>query len=205
MKSTFQMSDLGLLSFYLGIEVRQGEGAITLHQSTKKILELAGMADCNSADMPMEERLHLSKDSTTEMVNATEYRPIVGCLSYLVHTRPDISFTVGFVSRFMERPTDEHQRTVKRLLRYIGYGLRYEHRATATWLIGYSDADLASDIDTRKSTSGVLFFLGDCLTSWQSVKQKVVALSSCESEYVATTTAATQEIWLARLLGDLLG
>ncbi|WVZ89351.1 hypothetical protein U9M48_035771 [Paspalum notatum var. saurae] len=78
----------------------------------------------------------------------------------------------------MERPTEEHQQAVKRLLRYfaatIDYGFRYERRWTATRLIGYPDADLAGDIDTRKSNSGVLFFLGDCLISWQSVKQKAV-------------------------------
>jgi hypothetical protein len=72
-------------------------------------------------------------------------------------------------------------------------------------LVGYSDSDLAGDIDTRKSTSGTLFFLGNCLISWQSIKQRVVALSSCEAEYVAATTAATQAIWLAQLLSELTG
>ena len=71
--------------------------------------------------------------------------------------------------------------------------------------IGYYDSDLASDIDTSKSMSRTLFFLGNCLASWQSIKQKVVALSSCEAEYIATTTAATQALWLSRLLGELLG
>jgi len=71
--------------------------------------------------------------------------------------------------------------------------------------IGYYDSDLASDVDTSKSTNGTMFFLGDCLVSWQSIKQKVVALSSCEAEYIATTTAATQALWLSRLLGELLG
>jgi hypothetical protein len=70
--------------------------------------------------------------------------------------------------------------------------------------VGYSDNDHADDIDTSKSTSGILFFLGKCLVSWQSVKQQVVALSSCEAEYIAASTASTQAIWLARLLGDLL-
>jgi hypothetical protein len=63
----------------------------------------------------------------------------------------------------------------------------------------------AGDIDTSKSTSGILFFLGKCLISWQSVKQQVVAMSSCEAEYIAASTASTQALWLARLLGDLLG
>jgi hypothetical protein len=77
-------------------------------------------------------------------------------------------------------------------------------RLATAHFVGYCDNDLASDIDTSKSTSGTLFFLGNCLVSWQSIKQKV-ALSSCEVEYIATSTAATQALWLSRLLAELLG
>jgi hypothetical protein len=167
------------------------------------------MEGCNPAHTPMEERLKLSRESTAKEVDATKYRQIVGSLRYLVHTRPDLAFAVGFVSRFMERPTKEHMMAVKRILRYVAgtthYGLHYQRKTKDAHLIGYSDSNLAGDIDTRKSTSGNLFFLGNCLVSWQSLKQRVVALSSCEVEYVAATTAATQGIWLARLLGELQG
>jgi hypothetical protein len=110
MKWVFLMSDFGLLSFYLGIEVRQDAGGITLRQAhyAKKILEMAGMADCKAAAMLMEERLRLSCDSTTEEVDATLYRHIVGSLRYLIHTRPDLTYAVGYVSRFLERPIEEH-------------------------------------------------------------------------------------------------
>jgi len=98
---------------------------------------------------------------------------------------------------------------VKRVLRYLagtrGYGLHYgRKKGDALKLIGYSDADMAGDIDSRKSTSGVIFFLGDSPITWQSAKQKVVALSSCEAEYIAAAVAACQGVWLARLLGDLI-
>jgi len=83
--------------------------------------------------------------------------------------------------------------------------LHYPRCPGVEHFIRYSDSDLASDIDTSKSTSGTLFFFGKCLISWQSLKQQVVALSSCEAEYIAATTASTQALWLARLLGDLLG
>jgi hypothetical protein len=120
-----------------------------------------------------------------------------------------LAFAVGYVSRFMQRPTTEHQQAVKRILRYVAgtsdYGLHYPRCPGAAHFIGYSDSDHAGDIDTSKSTSGTLFFLGKCPISWQSVKQQVVALSSCEAEYIAATTASTQALWLARLLGDLLG
>jgi hypothetical protein len=69
--------------------------------------------------------------------------------------------------------------------------------------LGYSDADMGGDIDTRKSTTGVLFFYGSCPVTWQPQKQKVVALSSCEAEYIAGTTVACQGVWLSQLLADL--
>jgi hypothetical protein len=104
MKATFQMSDLGLLSFYLGIEVHQGDSEIMLRQTAyaKRVVELAGLTDCNPALTPMEERLKLSHDSTTEKVNATQYRCLVGSLRYLAHTRSDLTFSVGYVSWFMQ-------------------------------------------------------------------------------------------------------
>jgi hypothetical protein len=119
-----------------------------------------------------------------------------------------LAFSVGYVSRFMQQPTKEHEQAVKRILSYcagtLDYGLFYPSPGAARF-IGYSDSDHAGDIDTSKSTSGMLFFLGKCLISWQSVKQQVVALSSCEAEYIAASSASTQALWLARLLGDLLG
>jgi hypothetical protein len=208
MKRAFLMSDLRLLSFYLVIEVRQDAGGITLRQThyVKKILEMTDMTDCKAAATPMEERLRLSRGSTTEEVDATLYRRIVGSLRYLIHTRPDLTYAVGYVSRFLERPTEEHLQAVKKILRYIvgtlQYVLCYGRRTGMTRLVGYCDSDLVGDIDMRKSTTGALFFLGKSLVSWQSLKQQVVAQSSCEAEYIAATT---QAIWMAQLLGELLG
>ncbi|XP_066351736.1 uncharacterized mitochondrial protein AtMg00810-like [Miscanthus floridulus] len=193
MKATFQMSDLGPLSFYLGIEVHQDDSGITLRQTTyvKHVVELAGLTDCNPALTPMVERLKLSRDSMTEKVDATQYRRLVGSLRYLTHTQPDLAFSVGYVSRFMQRPTRKHQQAVKRIIRYVvgtlDHGLYYPRCPRAAHFVGYSDNDHTGDIDTSKSTSGILFFLGKCLVSWQSVKQQVVAMSSCEGEYIAAS------------------
>ena len=135
----------------------------------------------------------------------------MGSLRYLAHTRPDLAFSVGYVSRFMQRPTTKHQQAVKKIVRYVAgtldHGLHYPRCPGMAHFIGYSDSDHAGDIDTSKSTSGILFFLGECLVSWQSVKYQVVALSSCdcEAEYIAASTVSTQALWLAQLLGDLLG
>ena len=171
MKEKFDMSDLGLLCFYLGVEVRQDASGITLRQAhyAKRILELGEMVGCNPAHTPME-KLRLSRESTAEEVDSMHYRRLVGSLWYLVHTRPNLAFAVGYVSRFMERPTVEHLQAVKRVLRYVAgtldYGLHYKRAPGTARFIGYCDSDLAGDIDTSKSTSGTMFFLGDCLVCW---------------------------------------
>lgn len=110
MKDMFSMSDLGLLSYYLGIEVAQAEDGISLCQSAYalKILEKTGMLDCNPCQTPMEERLKLSKNGEGPKVDPTYYRSVVGSLRYLVNTRPDISYAVGVVSRYMESPNSQH-------------------------------------------------------------------------------------------------
>ena len=87
----------------------------------------------------------------------------------------------------------------------LDYGLHYGRAPNTACFISYCDSDLASDVDTSKSTTGTMFFLGGCLVSWQSLKQKVVALSSYEAEYITTTTTATQALWLSRMLVELLG
>jgi hypothetical protein len=148
LRRLFRMSDLGLLSYYLGIEVKQGRNTITPGQApyVKKLLEKVGMTACKPISTPMEVRLKLSTKSTTPEVDATMYRSLVGSLRYLVHTRPDIAFAVGYVSRFMEKPRQEHLVAVKHLLRYIAgtvdYGIVYSKLLSGdNRLMGYSDSD----------------------------------------------------------------
>lgn len=166
MKSRFEMSDLGLLSYYLRIEVEQSADDIFINQAAyaNKILEHPSRA-------PMEARLKLSKKSSAEAVNATEYPSVIGAPRYLLHTRPELAFPVGYLSRFMEEPHQDHLIGVKHVLRYVagtrGYGIHYTMREEGPpKLISYSDAVVAGDIDTRKSTSGVVFFLGGNPVSW---------------------------------------
>jgi hypothetical protein len=172
MKVTFQMSDLGLLSFYLGIKVHHGDSGVTLRQTVyvKHFVELAGLTDCNPALTLMEERLKLNRNSMTEEVDATQYRRLAGSLRYLAHTQPDLAFSVGYVSRFMQRPMMKHQQTVKRIIRYVAgtldHGLYYPRCPGEAHLVGCSDSDHVGDIDTSKSTSGILFFFGKSLVSW---------------------------------------
>jgi hypothetical protein len=94
----------------------------------------------------------------------------VGSLRYLAHTRSDLAFSVGYVSRFMQRPTTEHQQAVKKIFYYVAgtldHVLYYPRCPGEAHLVGYSDSDHVGDIDTSKSTSGILFFFGKCLVSW---------------------------------------
>ncbi|XP_066324269.1 uncharacterized mitochondrial protein AtMg00810-like [Miscanthus floridulus] len=227
MAAHFKLSDLGALSYYLDIEVRQGKRSISLGQRAyaEKLLERSGMAECKSCATLMEERLKLSKHSMAAKVDAMRYQSIIGGLRYLTHTRPNIAFMVGYVSRFMEDLREDHWSAVKRLLRYVKGmldqaiifpksgdkgGLRLtvfneaplKAKECEPELTIFSDADMAGDIDGRRSTSGVLVFFGEAPIAWQSLKQKIMALSTCEAEHVAAATMACQAVWLRRLLGE---
>lgn len=210
MKTLFDMSDLGLLSYYLGIEVSQGKDGIMLTQKgyAEKILKVTAMEDCNSTQYPMEAKLQLTKDEDGEPVNATNYRRLVGSLRYLVHTRPDLNYSVGTVSKYMQNPKQSHYAAVKHILRYVKgtleYGLMY-HRGGDGMLVGYSDSSYGNDRDDRRGTTGVAYYYSGNLITWASQKQQTVALSSCEAEYMAATAAACQGLWLRNLFSELVG
>lgn len=127
MSNRFEMSNLGKLSYYLGIEVEQEKNYIELRQTyyAKKILEKAGMLKCNPIKYPMDPKESISKDEGGKLVDTTEFKSIVGGLRYLVHTRSDISYSVGIISRYIEKPTVMHQHVAKRILRYIRGTLEY--------------------------------------------------------------------------------
>jgi hypothetical protein len=155
----------------------------------------------------MQAKLKLKKESDSPKVDATGYRSVVGSLWYLVHTRPDLAFAVRYVSRYMEDPHEEHLLAVKHILRYTArtskLGVFYPRKGGDEKLIGYTDSDLARDLDRRKNTSGVIFFFGKSPISWQLTKQWVVAMSSCEAEYIVADAGACQGVWLAQLMSEI--
>ncbi|KAJ9567735.1 hypothetical protein OSB04_003701 [Centaurea solstitialis] len=210
MASQFEMWDLGELTYYLGIEVSQEKGCVKIKQESyaMKILKEAGMEDCNATLCPMEPGLKLSKAENEPEVEATHYRKLVGCLRYLLHTRPDLTYPVGVVSRYMQSPRESHARAVKQILRYLqgttSFGINYE-RGNDMKLVGYSDSSHNVDVDDGRSTTGHVFYLGTSPITWCSQKQATVALSSCEAEFMAATAAACQAIWLRELLAELIG
>ena len=115
------MSNLGKLSYYLGIEVEQGRDYIELKQMAyvKKVLEKAGMMGCNPTKYPMDPKESITKDEGGKPVDTTGFKSIIGGLRYLVHTRPNIAYSVGIISKYMVKPTVLHQHAAKRILRYI--------------------------------------------------------------------------------------
>jgi hypothetical protein len=212
MSKVFCMSDLCLLRYYLGIEVLQSSKGISLCQAAYagKILERSGMANCNPCQAPMECRMKLSKESKEPIVDKTLYRSIMGSLRYLVNTRPDLSCAVGYVNRFLDEPHEDHLGAVKHILRYVAgtcnFGLWFEKgKKEQVVLVGFSDSTYAGDVDKRKSTLGIIFFLTNRRITWQSMKQKVLAQSSCEAEYIAAANATCQALWLNGVLAEVQG
>nr|GEW41237.1 ribonuclease H-like domain, reverse transcriptase, RNA-dependent DNA polymerase [Tanacetum cinerariifolium] len=205
MEEKIEMSNLGLLAYYLGIEVTQNNGDISIKQSTyaSKILKEAGMIDYNETLIPMDPGTRLTKITEGTMVNSTEYRSLIGCLRYLLHTRPDLSYSVGLLSRFMQEPREQHMKAIRQVLRYVqgtkDHGITYKHNG-GNKIHGYSDSSYGVNTQEEKGTTGVIFYYGESPISWSTQKQTTVALSSCESEFIAATTATTQALWLKRLL-----
>ena len=207
----FEMSDLGNLSYFLGMEFKFTDRGVFLHQKkyAEDILKRFKMANCNPAITPMETGLKLSRESPGELVDATLYKQIIGSLRYLCNTRPDISHSVGLLSRFMEQPRSCHLLAVKRILRFIrgttdhGVLMPSEKNLKKIEVLGYSDSDWGGDVDDKKSTAGYLFMIRKALICWSSKKQDVVALSSCEAEYVAASYAACQAMWIKMLLEEM--
>lgn len=208
MQKEFEMSDLGSLQYFLGLEVKQAKDGIFCSQKkyAKDLLLRFGMHNCKVATTPMNTNEKLQLEDGTEPTHPSYYRSLIGGLNYLTHTRPDIMYSVSVLSRYMHSPTMQHLGAAKRVLRYIAgtseFGLWYSSTASYN-LVGFSDSDWASSVDDRKSTSGYAFNLGSAAISWRSKKQDVVALSSSEAEYIAVTSAVCQALWLRRLLVDI--
>nr|GEW44158.1 ribonuclease H-like domain, reverse transcriptase, RNA-dependent DNA polymerase [Tanacetum cinerariifolium] len=208
MKEIFEMSDLGLLAYYLGIEVTQSGGDISIKQSAyaRKILKEAGILDRNETIIPMDLGTRLTKTAEGTMVNSTEYRSLIGCLRYLLHTRPDLSYSVGLFSRFMQEPEEQHMKAIKKVLRYVkgtkDYEITYKHNG-GNKIHEYSDSSYGVNTQEVKGTTGIIFYYGESPISWSTQKQATVALSSCESKFIAATAAATEALWLKRLLSRL--
>jgi Reverse transcriptase (RNA-dependent DNA polymerase) len=205
MKLEFEMTDLGMMRYFLGLEIKQEKSRIFVSQGAyaRKILQKFGMHDCNPVATPMELGAKLSKLEGGEDVDSNTYQSIIGSLRYLTCTKPDIAFVVGVASQFMEDPRHSHLKVVKRILRYVkgteDLGLLYQ-KTDILELTSYVNSDWCGDIDNRKSTTGYVFFMRGTTFTWLSKKQPIVTLLTYEAEYVAASFGVSHAIWFRRLL-----
>ncbi|KAD6454531.1 hypothetical protein E3N88_09237 [Mikania micrantha] len=163
------------------------------------------MQDSNETKIPMNPGT-LLRNSEGETVDATEYRSLIGCLRYLLHTRPDLSYSIGLLGRFMQEPKEHHLKAIQQVLRYIkgtkDFGITYKRNGSCE-ITGYSDSSYGVNTEEGKDTTGIVFYFGSSPITWCTQKQQTVALSSCESEFMAATAVACQALWLKRLLSEI--
>ncbi|GKB27336.1 putative ribonuclease H-like domain-containing protein, partial [Tanacetum coccineum] len=197
MKGEFEMSAMGELTFFLGLQVAQKSSGIFISQDkyVQDMLKKFDMVNVRSATRPFEATTPKSKEEPDEAVNVHLYRSMIGSLMYLTASRPDIQFAVSACSRHQVTPLTSHLNAVKRIFKYLKgrpkLGLWYP-RDSPFVLEAYSDSDYAGSHGDRKSTTGGCQFLGRRLISWQCKKQTIVATSSTEAEYVAAANCCGQ-------------
>jgi hypothetical protein len=197
MECEFQMSMMGEVTFFLGIQLKQTKHGTLVHQAkyTKDLMKKFNMAELKPVSIPMSSAASLGPDEDGEAVDQREYRSMIGSLLYLTVTRPDIQFAMGLYTRFQSFPRSSHQTAVQRVFRYLKHTLEFEIWYSASSLldlVGFSDADFAGCGIDRKSTSGTCHFLGSSLVCWSSRKQSSIAQSTTEVEYVAAASCCSQ-------------
>nr|GEW06698.1 retrovirus-related Pol polyprotein from transposon TNT 1-94 [Tanacetum cinerariifolium] len=201
MKSRFEMSMMGEMMFFLGLQVNQSFCGIFINQS-KYVLEILnkyGMESCDPVGTPMEIKDKLDLDLNETPVDATKYRSMTGALMYLTSSRPDIVTLLVYV---LGTRLSQPRSTLKRLKGSFVISRELLTRDSSFKLTRFSDADYAGCKDTFKSTSGGAQFLGEKLVSWSSKKQDFTTLSIAEAEYVSLSACCAQVLWMRTQLKD---
>lgn len=211
----FALKDLGEVSWFLGLRITRDKdkGLISLDQAqyVEKVLKKCKFDSCRSSHIPAQVGAVLrsvTEDGEKVTKWSFAYQQAIGSIMYaMTGTRPDLASAVSNVSRFANAPGVQHYQAVETILRYLrgtsDLQLVLGTGGNDTTLHGFCDATWASDSDTRKSTTGYIFFLGNSPISWCSQRQHTVALSATEAEYMAISAAARECVWLRSLLSDL--
>ena len=191
MKKMFEMSMVGELTYFLGLQVKQTDSGIYINQVkyARNLFKRFGLEKAANARTPMAANAKLTNNPSGESVDVTLYRNMIGCLLYLTASHPDIAFSVGVYSRFQSNPKVSHLNAAKRIIKYVNgtcdYCLYYSKESNMS-VARYSNADQVDNAKDRKSTTGGCFYVGANLVAWMSKKQNFVSLSTTKAEYIAT-------------------
>jgi hypothetical protein len=205
LSAVFELKDLGPLRYFLGLQIDYKKGGFFVHQRKylTDLLHKFTLTDCKAASTPIATTPLLT--STELLSNPTPYRSLVGALQYATFTRPDITFAVNRVCQFMHKPSPAHLVAAKRILRYLkgtlDRGILFQPGPFA--LTAFTDADWAGDPCDRRSTSGIIVFLGNNPITWLAKKQHTVSRSSTEAEYRSLANGAAELSWIRQVLCDL--
>jgi hypothetical protein len=210
--SEFEMKDLGMMHYLLGLEVWQRTDEIFLSQGKYivEILKKFGMLNCKPMATPMV--MNLKKlsvySSNLDKIDLTLCRQLIGSLMYLVNTIPYICYAMSAFSQFMIQPRQTHWIAMKHVLRYlqgtVGHGLRYASSIDMR-LQGSIDSDWERRVVDRKRTLGCCFTLESTMVSWCNRKQTFVVLSTAEVDYIALSVVVRKAVWLCKILSYLFG
>jgi hypothetical protein len=210
LKADFALKDLGILNFFLGIEVKHLSNGISLSQEkyATDLLRRVGMLSCKPVPTPMatSSKLSVHDGEQLGLEDMKNYRSVVGALQYLSHSRPDLAFAINKVCQYLQASATVHWIDVKRILRYVkstlhtGFHIR---KSSSTILSAFSDADWAGCSDDRKSTRGFTLFFGSNFISWSAKKQLTVSRSSTKAEYKSMSNATVELMWVQSLLREL--
>nr|XP_023878272.1 uncharacterized protein LOC111990720 [Quercus suber] len=197
MKNMFEMSMVGELTYFLGLQVKQTDFGIYINQAkyARNLIKRFGLDKAAHVKIPMAVNAKLSNNPSSESVDVILYRSMIGCLLYLTVSRPDIAFSIGVCSRFQYNPKVSHLNAVKRIIKYVSetcnYGLFYSKESNLS-LAGFFNLDWAGNVDDRKSTTGGCFYVGANLVAWMNKKQNSASLSTAEVEYIAAGSCCSQ-------------
>ncbi|MBW0483696.1 hypothetical protein O181_023411 [Austropuccinia psidii MF-1] len=204
---------MGTAELMLGISVCHLNDSVLLSQAhyIESLLNQYGMSDCQPVVTPMIPNQHLDKATEGDVVAFknlnVNYQSAIGCLSYLsTAARPEISFTVSSLLQFLENSGIQNWNAFIHVLQYLkgtsSFCLMYQCHQEER-VVAYSNADWGNCRIIRRSTTGFVILMGNCLITWKTQKQPTVCLSTSEAEYKALADLSTEVLWLRQLIQDL--
>ncbi|KAK6122090.1 hypothetical protein DH2020_044166 [Rehmannia glutinosa] len=207
MQHIFEMSMMGELTFFLGLQVKHLKDGTFISQTkyTRDLMNKFGMEEKSSVKIPMNTSIKMDMDADGKAVDQTRYRALIRLLLYLTASRPDITFAVSVCARFQSAPKESHMTVDKRILRYLKgcqeVGLWYSKEGGFK-LVGYSDSNYAGCRVDKKNTSGTCQMIGNRLVSWFNKKQNSIATSTAEAKYIVEGSYCAQVLWMRQQLRD---